>query len=190
MGSSMNNIVRRNSAEHFRRAEQPSRAHHPWRLAALLAWLGAAVVLVGRLASAGPAWWTDRGVLNTTVAASDYSLINQGQLKQLATQAYYEMEARLAGGTGPQIQDLIAAWQNPLPARQPDDYATANIGQLKNAARLFFDRLAQVGYTDAPVVAGRTYPWTPTALDDDDFAYATIGQAKQLFSFDLAADTD
>ena len=151
----------------------------------------ATFAVASRLDAAPPAWWAQRGVTNAN-AADDYSLINQGQLKQLATQAYYEMEARLAGGAGPQLSALIGVWLNPPPPPypQPSAYAVVNRGQLKNVARLFFDRMAQVGYVDPPVVSGRTYPWSPTNTDDDDYAYANIGLAKQLFSFDLATDTD
>jgi hypothetical protein len=152
----------------------------------LIIWLGLAA-LVFRAAAAPPAWWAQRAV-TTGAAADDYRYLNQGQLKHLATQAYHEMEARLAGGAGPQLAGLVGSWLNPPP--QTDDYAALNRGQLKNVARLFFDRLAEVGYGDAPVVAGRRYPWTLTSTDDDDFAYATIGLAKQLFSFDLAQDSD
>lgn len=144
------------------------------------------------LAVDGPAWWSSRGVIATGATGDDYALINQGQVKRLATQAYYEMEARLPGGAGGGIATVIVGWQNPPspPASQPDDYVTINIGQLKKLAQLFYDRLAAVGYVDPPVVAGRTYLWTPSTADDDDYAYANIGQAKLLFSFDFAADTD
>jgi hypothetical protein len=160
-----------------------------WRRAVVA--LGLVLGLVSRAIAAPPAWWASRGVTINGATADDYGLLNQGQLKQLATQAFNEMQARLpAGGAGTAMAALIASWQSPPASPAPEDYATVNLGQLKNVARLFYDRLNVFGYLDAPAVAGRTYPWTAATTDDDDFAYANIGQAKNLFSFEIALDTD
>ena len=56
--------------------------------------------------------------------------------------------------------------RSPSPARQADNYAPVNVGQLKNVATPFYDRLAAIGYqwtnrafttTPSPI-----YPWTGT----------------------------
>jgi hypothetical protein len=49
---------------------------------------------------------------------------------------------------------------------------------LKNVAKPFYDRLIQIGYTNA-------LPWSATTADDKDYAIANIGQVKNLFSWDL-----
>ena len=141
-----------------------------------------------------PLWWTQRGIIRLDaggqpVPASDFSLLNQGQLKQLATQAVAEMNARLAGGAGPALNALVATWSTPVP--QTDDYTVITIGQLKNTAGPFYLRLAEVGYRGQPItfaIAGATYPWSPATNDDSDFSYANLGQAKRLFCFDFVRD--
>jgi hypothetical protein len=58
------------------------------------------------------------------------------------------------------------------------DYALANLGQLKAVAEVFYARLIELGVCSA-------YPWQTTGAED--YALATIGQAKFLFSFDLGS---
>lgn len=136
---------------------------------------------------ADPAWWAQRGV-KSTGGVSDYSLLNQGQLKHLGLAAFQELQYRLPGGAGDALTAIILGWSPPAPGT--DDYLTLNRGQLKNFAKPFYDRLLAVGYTDTPLGLGQTYPWTLTTADDNDYAYANIGQAKYLFSFDLSVDED
>jgi hypothetical protein len=164
------------------------------RLPAIL--LGVAVATQGAFAcAAAPEWWTLRGVLNLAHSADDYGVLNQGQLKQFATHARNELEYQLPGGAGANVNLLIESWLNPPgpPAPQPDGYAAVNIGQLKNAAKVFYDRFAEINYREVPLYglpALQTYPWSPVTADDNDFALATIGQAKFLFSFDPGTDVD
>lgn len=63
------------------------------------------------------------------------------------------------------------------------DYAVLNHGQLKQLAKPFYDRLAEVGYHGPPLLAGQVYPWSTATADDMDFAAANLGQSKFLFSF-------
>lgn len=130
--------------------------------------------------AAGPAWWTERGVLNPAATADDYAAVNQGQVKNIAKQAYEEIKAKLgsAGST------LDAIWANP--ATSTDDYAAINVGQLKNVAKPFYDRLAEIGYTGQPLTAGSSYPWSNATTAADDYALANIGQVKNLFSFSIS----
>lgn len=158
------------------------------------------------LVAAGPDWWVQRGVLKmepggpppVPVAANDYAAVNQGQLKQLATAAFDELQAELPGGAGADVTALIRSWfvidpavalpTNPalrVPKVTPgvtSDYAAANTGQLKFVAKLVYDRLKQAGYTDS-------YPWTADLGDDADYAVANLGQVKYVFRFDITFST-
>jgi len=132
----------------------------------------------------------------------DYSALTQGQLKQMATAAFDELEAHCPGGAGPDVTALIKSWhvlepiagqpagpqdpasvfhlvngaRIPLVTPQTDDYAAVNLGQPKSVATPFYGQLAGVGYT-------QTFPWW--GGDADDYAAANVGQMKYLFSFDL-----
>jgi hypothetical protein len=142
-----------------------------------------------------PSWWFERDVIKRNdvnksnpvwpgdyPVGDDFSVINQGQLKYLAKQAWQELEAELhGGGAGASLDSLITGWATPVPGT--DNYASVNQGQLKALTKPFYDRLIEVGYS-------KVYPWTSATTDDDNFAAANIGQAKKLFSFNLRADTD
>jgi hypothetical protein len=111
--------------------------------------------------------------------SDDYSALNEGQLKNMATQAYNELQYRLPSSIwltpqGQALTSLITVW-NPSSG---DAYAVVNLGQLKTVAKPFYDVLAQAGYPNS------TYPWT--GIGADDYSAANIGQAKHLFSFDLS----
>jgi probable HAF family extracellular repeat protein len=136
--------------------------------------------------AAAPTWWTQRGVLVSNAASDDYALANQGQLKNFANAAVAEFDAHLPGGAGDTLHALANSWNQPSALR--NDFASFNLGQLKNTAKPFYDRLITAGYTDR-------YPWTTGGIQADDFAIANIGQLKALFNFDLMAtdlahDTD
>ncbi len=133
-------------------------------------WLICTLLLVanGTLADA-PAWWQTRNVINTNIPPKDYAALNMGQLKLLAFAAWQEMET-IPGGAG-----FTPAFTNGL-----NNYASVNVGQLKEAARPFYRRFR------VPC------PWQDT-IPAADYAIANIGQAKFLFSFDpwhFSDDTD
>ena len=124
-----------------------------------------------------PAWWVDRGVVDTNRLPNDYGPVNQGQLKWTARCAADELDENLSGGAGPAIDNLISSFT------LTNNFYPANLGQLKYVARPFCDRLIEEGYATS-------YPWTPTTTDDADYAPAVLGQLKNAFSFDLAEDSD
>jgi hypothetical protein len=133
-----------------------------------------------------PTWWTQRGVTVANVLADDYAPANQGQLKNIAKAAVAEMDAKLPGGAGQPLHDLVSSWSNS--STETNDFAPINLGQLKTVAKPVYDRLIGVKYTE-------TYPWISSGEVPDDFAAINIGQVKNLFSFDFIAtnsshDTD
>lgn len=161
-------------------------------------WFASILLLVGTLAVIGapPPWWVSRGVLNGRLA-DDYAVVNQGQLKHIATQAYAEFAQRLGDfpngigsmnapdGTGYRLSQMITQFEagrlNPTP--QTDNAVAVNLGQLKNVAKPFYDRLIEIGFT-------HQYPWTESTADDDNSALANLGQLKNVFSFDFTSDRD
>jgi hypothetical protein len=122
-----------------------------------------------------PQWWIDRGVVDANAPKNDYAMVNQGQLKNIAVQAVAEMDAKLTGGAGTVLHTLIAGWSTPTGSTA--DYAAATLGQVKNLAKPFYDRLIAAGYATG-------YPWTGNG-NAKDYACANIGQVKLLFDFDL-----
>jgi len=134
-----------------------------------------AVLVPACVWAVGPSWWTTRGVLNSSATAQDYAAVNQGQVKNIAKQAYEELKVRLPGGAGSTLDVIWAS-----PAVSTNDYHAINLGQLKNVAKPFYDRLAEI---DASI----HYPWISSANPADDYALANIGQVKNLFSFDPEA---
>lgn len=114
----------------------------------------------------------------------DYNAANLGQVKNIAAKAVAEMNAKLPGGAGAELNALVAAWrQSPTDGTPRNDYAAVNQGQLKALAKKFYDRLAQVGYRNQPLSGEAVYPWTSGTSDDASFAAVNIGQVKNVFSF-------
>ena len=128
-----------------------------------------------------PQWWVDRGVVSTNSATTnDYAVANQGQLKWFATNAYLELEANLTGGAGSNVESFVQSLSS------TNNYYPVNLGQLKYAAGLYFDRLIEEGVTNS-------YPWTTNTADDVDYAPVNLGQLKVAFDFDVSGgsgDTD
>jgi hypothetical protein len=145
------------------------------RLAASLALVTVVPLL---LHADGPSWWSQRGVLVETAAPDEYAPANQGQLRNIAKAAANTMDSRLPGGAGDAIHALIESWATP--SNQRNDFAPLNIGQLKQVAKPFYDRLIAAGLATQ-------YPWATTTTAVDDFAVANIGQVKNLFSFEVPA---
>lgn len=141
------------------------------------AWLCGALLMQSATAVT-PEWWGVQGVLNTQKEADDYAAANLGQLKNIASKAAAAMDAELPGGAGAEISALTAAWSAaPAAGVTRDDYAAVTLGQLKRTAKPFYDRLVEVGMTEAGV-----YPWGGTI--QDDYALANLGQLKAVFSFE------
>ena len=142
-----------------------------------------------------PVWWyraedPARGVIDATRlsrAQDNAALLNQGQLWNLAAQGIEELETQLApiGGADFTLSDLSNG-------QRPHYYAAVNIGQLKHAASQFFDRFAAIGFVPGSsgwpgtpsLDSGTGYPWASN-ISPDNLRPANIGQAKQLWSWDL-----
>ena len=119
----------------------------------------------------GPSWWVTRGVVNANVAPNDYAAVAQGQVKNMASNAWAEMNANLPGGAGGTLTALIGSFSS------TNNYFPVNNGQLKHVAQPFYDRLIAVGYTNAYPLASST--------TTNDYAIANIGQLKILFAWDI-----
>lgn len=138
----------------------------------------------------GPKWWTERGVIDAQKQSDDYAVANLGQLKFMAQQAAAEMNAKLSGGAGTAINNLVNSWNNP-PANGVvrDDYAPINIGQLKAVSSLFYDRLkAEAVIAVIPEGNPKCYPWRENGDHPSHAMVANIGQLKSVFSFIVAVD--
>jgi outer membrane lipoprotein-sorting protein len=134
-----------------------------------------------------PAWWLSRNVITTNAVPRDFAPLTQGQLKWLATQAAAELDEGLqfVGGAGSNVMALVAAFS------PTNNYRPVNLGQVKHVAQPFYARLAALGLTNLPPAgAGRPYPWSRSTNPPNDYAMASIGQAKYAFSFDTAVDSD
>lgn len=126
--------------------------------------------------AATPSWWSERGVTVATATSDDFAPANQGQLKNIASAAVADMDAKLPSGAGDELHALVSSWS--FPSSQTNDFAPVNAGQLKAIAKPFYDRLILGGVAD-------TYPWLSSSSSVDDFAIANIGQVKNLFAFDI-----
>lgn len=137
----------------------------------------------GLMPAQSPSWWQLRGALKLgNVPADDYAAINQGQLKNFVRAAAAEFDSNVSLGAGTIIHGMLAVWEQPT--AQMDDYAAVNLGQLKAMAAPLYDRFAPGGMASA-------YPWDgSSSIAPDDFALANIGQAKNLFAFDLTKDAN
>ena len=133
-----------------------------------------------------PAWWssTEYGFL-TSSADTVNSPANIGQLKYIASRAKMYLDSRFsaAGGAGSEI-DAMCSFSN------SDNYAPVAVGQLKNVATAFYDRLVLCGYNwelKNFSTASTPYPWPPGTgpVHPENAAPATTGQLKQAFSFDV-----
>ena len=153
---------------------------------ALLALLLLVFVPLIAIAATPPSWWTSPDVING--AANDYAAINQGQLKNLATKAYYHLQTNVPpnvwSSQSATLRALITGFQTSTNTAR-NDYAAVNLGQLKTVAQPFYDLLNKVGYTNSVHTSTNGYPWTGYEAQANDYAMANIGQAKNLFSFDL-----
>ncbi|MCC5841103.1 MAG: hypothetical protein JJT96_13380 [Opitutales bacterium] len=161
-----------------------------------LAVAGLCLALVPAFSAAGPNWWKQYGILDPTQEGDNFSPLNVGQLKFVATQARAYFDAYLPGGAGHEIHELIDSFGT---GSDLDHFAPANVGQLKAVAKLFYDRLADSPLADLVyprlIAAGLypdqitsttvVYPWAVETNYTDHYRPANIGQLKIVFSFDL-----
>ena len=107
----------------------------------------------------------------TTNAASsnDYAQASIGQIKWMAHQSAVQVKEQL-GWVGPAIIAMTNRFS------LSNNFVAANIGQVKNAAMPFYNRLSTAGFTNL------TPAWTTnTSADDRDYAPVNIGQVKHAF---------
>lgn len=140
----------------------------------------AALALAYTTSAAPPDWWQTRGVMDASQTHNDFAAANTGQLKHITKQAMLEMDAHLIGGAGTAIHAMVDAWSTP--GVGTNDFAAVNVGQVKAVAKLFYDRLNQLGLA-LPL------PWTPTEPEKNDFAAVNIGQLKNIFAFKVPTVT-
>ena len=142
-------------------------------------------VPLGLSAADYPSWWSARGVITNALVTNDFAAATAGQVKWFAAKAKEEMDARLTFGSigaGPAVSNLVASFT------ASNNYVAVNVGQLKNVATPFYDRLIAIGYTNA-------YPWSAPGTNNFNYALVNIGQVKNVFNFDLSVfaaniDTD
>ena len=184
----------------------PVRQAYPlWRLGGKILSL---FLLATPLLAAPPAWWSapQTQVLDTATPGTlddNYAPANLGQLKNVAKQAKAHLDARLPGGAGIAINDLVSSFeprsgqgytQEQINAFIAANYAPINLGQLKAVAKPFYDRLLSFSYdTKANLLAHgfpsswtSNYPWNPATAVSENYAPSNLGQVKAVFSFDLA----
>ena len=87
--------------------------------------------------AASPAWWLERGVIDPGAQANDFAAVNQGQVKHMASRARDELEAKLPGGAGSNLNAFVDGFAN------TNNYASVTLGELKDYAAPFYDRLIE-----------------------------------------------
>lgn len=95
-----------------------------------------------------PQWWVDRGVATSVDAEKTEEAINSncdaanvGQLMFIASRSAEELNAKVEGGAGEMIENLVNSFPK-YDADNPDaNYHSVNIGQVKYVAKPFYDRL-------------------------------------------------
>lgn len=104
--------------------------------------------------ASSPSWWKSRGVMpaeydETSEASIDenYEAAKIGQLMNMAAKAAEELNAKLSGGAGDDINNLVASFPEYDPNDPDENYQALTAGQLKAVAELFYDRLAQLPAT-------------------------------------------
>jgi hypothetical protein len=132
-----------------------------------------------------PIWWTTRSVFAQGTVTDDYAVANVGQLKSMAKRAAQEMRSQYAGtgGAGTTIDAMLTAWEiTPLAGATRDDYAALTVGQLKQVASKYYERLAVLSGDPSA-----SYPWAGGVGVADDYALANVGQLKAVFAFSIGS---
>lgn len=117
------------------------------RLVCLLLFLGAGILLAQ--SPIYPTWWASQGVLNSK-SPNDYAVVNQGQLKNMATGAAATFDSMGLSGS---FDSMVSQWKTPTP--HTDDFGAVNLGQLKAVAKPFFDSLINIGSLSGTSVSVR-----------------------------------
>ena len=144
--------------------------------------------------AAQPDWWADYSLIDNSVRQDD-AIATVGQAKHVVQKAYQYLEVKLAsvGGAGAEVTALYNSYCANAPANPNADLQLLTIGQLKYLAKPFYDRLnsneVSLDTSTMNPASVDIYPWTSDQMDDADLAFATLGQVKYTFSFDLSSWT-
>jgi hypothetical protein len=153
-----------------------------------------------------PAWWSDRGVVNTS-PASNLSPATIGQAKHIVSMALAELQTRLAPADYQALQTAVGGIVNlALPQNQAEydnQKQVLLVGQLKAMARPFYDQLrildaawvnnqmyqlnTRVVEPGSNPITYSPYPWSVATSDDSNYSPATVGQLKAAFSLQFEA---
>jgi hypothetical protein len=158
--------------------------------------------------AADPAWWTTRGVKNTS-PASNLSPATIGQAKHIAAMALAELQSRLAPADYAALAADVNAVAplnvpNPLPSDWNEKHRLPLLnGQLKALAKPFYDKLRALNASwvnermhlagirviepSTSPLAFSAYPWTGSTSDDSNKGVANVGQLKAVFSLPFEA---
>jgi hypothetical protein len=136
-----------------------------------------------------PAWWNNRGAVNPSATPDNYSMANEGQLKEFTEQAVNEMNNNLPNGAGSPLNTLVNGWITDYSTNgynasnlKPSDYQAMNTGQLKSIGNMVWTQLVAAGYTNS--LPG----WL--VVTSSDSQAANLGQLKTVFNFDLTYSSD
>lgn len=147
------------------------------------------VLLCGLFACAGfavPLWWGIQGreVLDATQNQDNRMAVTVGQLKTAALRAKLALDEQYAsdGGAGILINDMVAEWL--ASAATDNQLVVATVGQGKTVAKMFYDRLDQLGARHASDLG--SYPWVAPENPDEHRSPLSAGQLKTLFRFALS----
>lgn len=151
-----------------------------------LVFIGISLALAS-LVWGAPEWWNRAGfpVLDENQNQDHRAVVTVGQLKSMALRAKQAMDDEYAsfGGAGDEITMLIEGWL--AEAGSQEQRAAATVGQIKTVAKLFYDRLDEIGVR--PLSEG--YPWSDDIPLSENRSAATSGQLKTVFAFDLPPAT-
>ena len=130
---------------------------------------------------------TNNGVVTTNYITNDYAVVTQGQLKQFTARAVDELNAKLPGGAGASLTNLVYGWHEDYLTNgynatniKPSDYTAMNVGQLKYIGNMVWTQLVAGGYTNA------VPSWLHQNTNSDS-SVAVLGQLKSVFNFDLSS---
>lgn len=155
------------------------------------------LVISSSATAAEPAWWVNRGVIDTQATSNNNGVANIGQLKHMAEQAKAEMDDVLPGGAG-FILPFPTSPSNPDLAWYDQQKKVLNIGQLKSVAQPIYDRLNAIDANwvqsqmtqNGLTPGGGSYPWDLATPVEENYKAANIGQLKLVFSLRLSQSTD
>ena len=174
--------------------------------------LSAALAAAGAAFASAPDWWAERGIsgagydhLSDEARKDAMSVLNAGQLKNIAKKAREELDEKLSsiGGAGVQVSGIVDAFKPYAESDNPDEnFEAVNMGQVKFVAKAFFDRLYEaqqshlydVNFNGIVLLDGTKYPWTPKpsaegpeleAWRREQFCAAAVGQLKYVFSWSI-----